>query len=141
MTALKFSINSVRPSNLLPLCRLIDQQCLQKNKSKRILSHFIHQNKQEIKYKISNKTQIKIENEIQEGQIITFGIYEDNRPCASDPGERAKLRNAESTDAFSFRLNAMVRRTARRILRTSRAQAPVSISEAISFKSENKPKN
>lgn len=68
---------------------------------------------------------------------ITLGRYENNRPCNSDPGVREKLRNEASTVAFSFRLNAMVSRTTRIIRRTSRAYAPVSMRDAISFKSEH----
>ncbi len=68
---------------------------------------------------------------------ITLGRYENNRPCNSDPGVSAKLRNAASTAAFSFLLSAIVSRTTRRIRRTSRAYAPVSMRDAISFKSEH----
>lgn len=63
--------------------------------------------------------QININISIKFG--ITFGINEDNLVCTSEPGGRAKLRNEERTDAFNFRLNAIVRRIARTIRRTSRA--------------------
>ena len=43
--------------------------------------------------------------------------------------------NAEITDAVNFFLKAIVSRTALTILRISRVYVPVSISDAISFKS------
>lgn len=69
----------------------------------------------------------------------TFGRYTDNRAWASEPGTRAKSRKAESTDAVNLRLSEIVRRTARPIRRTSLVYEPVSISDAISFKSIKTP--
>lgn len=46
---------------------------------------------------------------------------------------------AESTEGFRFRLKAIVRRTARAMRRTSFKYAPVSMREAISFKSKTTP--
>lgn len=74
-------------------------------------------------------------NQTHKAYKITLGRYEDKRLCNSDPGVRVKLRNADSTGAFSFCLSAKVSRTTRAMRRTSRAYAPVSMRDAISFKS------
>lgn len=66
---------------------------------------------------------------------LTLGRYADNLEWASESGTRAKSRKAESTGTFSFLLNAIVRRIARTILRTSLVYEPVSMSDAISFNS------
>ena len=70
-------------------------------------------------------------------QQCTFGRYTDNRACASEPGTSAKSIKAESTGAVNLRLSVIVRRIARPIRRTSFVYEPVSISDAISFKSIN----
>lgn len=67
----------------------------------------------------------------------TFGRYTDNWACASEPGRSAKSRKPERTGAVNLRLSNLVRRRARATRRTSFVYEPVSISDAISFKSVN----
>jgi hypothetical protein len=67
----------------------------------------------------------------------TFGRYTDNWAYVSEPGTSAKSRKAERTGAVNLRLSDFVRRRARATRRTSFVYEPVSISDAISFKSVN----
>lgn len=70
-------------------------------------------------------------------QVYTLGRYADNLAWGSEPGVRTWSRKEDITEAVNFFLNAIVRRTARAILRTSFEYEPVSITDAISFKSMN----